>query len=312
MRTKSTATELVLACLVCLLAAPALAAEEAAAEDGWSGVVTPRFILFDFSGGAGDERAHFLERYQLRYGLAGDDRSGLDFDLDLDLTYSKGPRDLFTLERRGEGKYNNHTDGRFNAEKVAVTGYYSRYRSATGGIGFLYNPNQAPGGTDPTYNTPPQTNSGYVSRFNDDSGRTVYESGRETFGLGLRLKPALVGEIATVELRHDGYQRDGNRFSPWIAGGSDFSGPARQLERWRGFDQPVDETLGQLSLAFTLSPGGLFELAYVGASEDFDNQARSFTIGDFAALLSPGHAVAGTNGTKPLHFVPDATLTTHS
>lgn len=310
MRTRTTVNELILACLFGLVAGPALGAE-AAAPAGWSGVITPKFFLFDYSGGAGVDRIHFLERYQVRDGLAGDDRSGIDLDLDLDLSYSNDAREIFALERRTEGRDNHGARGRFNAEKLAISGYYSRYRSATGGIDFLYSPGQAPGGTDPSYNTPPQTGSGYFARFNDDSGRTAYTVDRTAFGATARLKPSLLGDVASVDLSYDGYQRDGSRLAPWVAGGSDLAGPQVQLQRWRGYAQPVDETMGRLALSFTLSPGGLFQLAYDGAVEEFDSQARAFTIGDFAAFLPAGNTVAGTNGTKPLHFVPDSTLTTH-
>ncbi len=310
MRSKITAAAFGLACLMLTYTGATLAQE--APDAGWSGVLTPKLLYFDYSGGPEAGFNHFLERYQVRDGLAGDERSGLELDLDLALTYAKGARDLFTLERRGEGLYNNVTRGRFNGEKVAVSGYYSRYRSASGGIGYLYSPNQVPGGTDPSYNSPAQTNSGYFARFNDNSDRTSYTSDRTVFGAGVRLKPALLGDIAAVELRYDGYQRDGNRFAPWIAGGSDFAGSQVQLQRWRGFDQPIDESVGKVSLGFTLSPGGLFQLAYAGAIEEFDNQARSFTMGDFASTLPAGNTVGGTNGTKPLHFVPDSKLSTHT
>ena len=307
MKKHTMATGQTLVCLVLLPVASAFAAEGA-----WTGTVTPKLLYFDFSGGPGEGRNHFLERYQVRDGLTGDERSGLDLDLDLDLTYSNGTRDLFTLDRRGDGKYNNVTRGRFNAEQVAVSGYFSRYRSALGGIDYLYNPNLVPGGTDPSYNTPPQTGSGYLARFNDDSDRSTYTSDRTAFGAGVRLKPSLLGGVAAIDLRYDSYQRDGNRFTPWMAGGSDFAGPNVQLQRWRGFDQPIDERMGKLSLGFTTSPGGWFQLAYSGAVEEFDSQARAFTIGDFAPFLPPGNTVGGTNGTKALHFVPDSKLTTHN
>lgn len=309
MRFKITAATLGLACL--LLPFTGAIHAQGAPEAGWTGDLTPKLLYFDYAGGPGEGWNHFLERYQVRDGVSGDQRSGLDLDLDLDLTYSKGARDLFTLDRRGDGQYNNFTLGRFNAENVAVSGYYRRYRSATGGLDFLYSPNQAPGGTDPSYNSPSQTNSGYVARFNDDSDRTAYTSDRTNFGVGVQLKPALLGDIASIALNYEGYQRDGNRFAPWIAGGSDFTGPQVQLQRWRGFDQPIDESVGKVALDFTLSPGGTFNLAYAGAIEEFDNQARSFTIGDFASALPPTNAVGGTNGTKPLHFAPDSKLSTH-
>ena len=116
----------------------------------------------------------------------------------------------------------------------------------------------------PSYNSPPQTNSGYFARFNDNSERSAYTSDRTNFGVGVKLKPALLGDIAAIDLNYEGYQRDGNRFSPWIAGGSDFTGSQVQLQRWRGFDQPIDESVGKVALDLTLSPGGSFNFAYAG------------------------------------------------
>jgi hypothetical protein len=303
MKTKTGAT-LIFASLVCLLAGPNLAADDAS-EDGLSGVITPKLFLLDRSS---DDQPRFLERYRIREGLGGEDAY---LDLDLNLTY-EASRGVFTLEHTGEGTYSRRGDARFNTDSVSIFGNYSRYRSAIGSIGFLFSPGQAPGGTDPSYNTPPQTGSGYFAHFNDDSGRSIYEIDRTAYVAGVRLKPSLLGDLAAVELRYDGYTRDGHRFAPWMAGGSDFTGPQVQLQRWRGFDQPVDETMNDLSLNVTFSPGGRFQLAYDGSVERFDNHARSFTIGDFAALLPPENGVGGTNGTKPVHFVPDSTLANHA
>ncbi|MGZ8866834.1 MAG: MtrB/PioB family outer membrane beta-barrel protein [Thermoanaerobaculia bacterium] len=305
MRTRRTAATILFASLICLLAGPSLIAEDAG-EDGWSGLITPK--LFLLSRPSGDE-TRFLERYQIREGLGGDE---VYLDLDLNLTYRDGDRNIFTLEQTGDGTYNRRGRARFNADKVSVFGSYAQYRSATGSLGFLYSPGQAPGGTDPSYNTPAQTGSGYFAQFNDDSGRSIYEIDRTNYGVGIRLKPSLLGGLAAVDLRYEGYERDGNRFAPWIAGGSDFTGPLVQLQRWRGFDQPVDEAMGDLSLSVTLSPGQSLQLAYEGSVESFDSKAHSFTMGDFAGQLPSGNAIGGTNGTKPLHFVPDTTLTNHA
>ena len=99
MRSKITAAVFGLACLTLPFASATFAQETS--DAGWTGDLTPKLLYFDYSGGPGEGWNHFLERYQVRDGVSGDQRSGLDIDLDLDLTYSKGSRDLFTLDRRG-------------------------------------------------------------------------------------------------------------------------------------------------------------------------------------------------------------------
>ena len=88
-----------------------------------------------------------------------------------------------------------------------------------------------------------------------------------------------------------------------MLGGSDVTGTApRVLQRWRGFDMPVDEKMNRYTLNLTGAPGG-FQIAYEGALEKFDNKARNYTIADFAPL-SPFIV----SSDKPIHFVPDSTL----
>jgi len=270
-----------------------------------SGEITPKLYLFDYHKGFGTDRTQFLERYNTQKG--GDTRSGGYLDADLDVVVTDPKRDVFVLERKGFGAYNHRGYLRGDTDRLGLTGYYSHFRSATGGFGFNYNPNLVTGGTDPTYNVPANTNSGYVAQFNNDSpGQNLYKVDRSTYGAGLALKPQLFGTTATAALGYDGYKRDGNRFATYVAGGSDVTGgAARVLQRWRGFDMPVDERMNRYTLKLGGAPGG-FALAYEGSLEKFDNKARDVLMGDFAANFAGFFQAA--SATKPVHFVPDSTL----
>ena len=270
-----------------------------------SGEITPKLYLFDYHKGFGTDRTQFLERYNTQKG--GDTRSGGYLDADLDVVVTDPKRDVFVLERKGFGAYNHRGYLRGDTDRLGLTGYYSHFRSATGGFGFNYNPNLVTGGTDPSYNVPANTSSGFVAQFNNDSpGQNLYKVDRSTYGAGLALKPQLFGTTATAALGYDGYKRDGNRFATYVAGGSDVTGgAARVLQRWRGFDMPVDERMNRYTLKLAGAPSG-FALAYEGSLEKFDNKAREFQMGDFAANFAGFFQAA--SATKPVHFVPDSTL----
>jgi len=269
MNTK-TQTNAVLAAVMSLAVLPL----HANAQDATvvSGEITPKLYLFDYHKGFGTDRTQFLERYNYQKG--SDNRSGAYLDADLSVLVSDARRDVFVLERKGFGGYNHRGYLRGDTDRLGLTGYYSHFRSATGGFGFNYNPNLVTGGTDPTYNVPANTNSGYVARFNNDSpGQNLYKIDRTTYGVGLALKPQLFGTTATGALAYDGYKRDGNRFGTYVAGGSDVTGgAARVLQRWRGFDMPVDERMNRYTLKLAGAPGG-FVVSYEGALEKFDNKA---------------------------------------
>ncbi|MBU1396110.1 MAG: MtrB/PioB family outer membrane beta-barrel protein, partial [Gammaproteobacteria bacterium] len=71
-----------------------------------------------------------------------------------------------------------------------------------------------------------------------------------------------------------------------------------------------EEKMNKLSVNLTASPGGLFQLSYDGSYETFDNHARNYLMGDFAANFGGFFNAASAN--KDLHFVPDSTLMTHA
>ncbi len=315
MRLRTTCLKTILlpcAVLLGFLSVPALAEEGAA--PGFSGEITPKLFLFDYTGGAGDNRAHFLERYDYQKGWGGDNDSGIYLDPDLDLAYDSGMREIFTLDRRGNGPSNHAGHTRLNANKLGVDGYYSHYRSATNGIEYLFSPNQVSGGVDANYMVPAtNTNSGYVAQFNNDSpGQSRYEIGRTTYGAGIDFKKALLLDAGSVALDYDGYNREGNRFFTYVLGGSDVNtgSATRALYRWRGFDQPVDQNMDRGSVNFTASPGDLFQFSYDGSLEKFDNEAKDFKHSDIPFPAGQTYNPA-SDATRPLGFVPDSTLLTN-
>ncbi|MGA9163925.1 MAG: hypothetical protein WBZ31_05665, partial [Thiobacillus sp.] len=133
--------------------AEAPSAEPAAAEAPAAGatitttVITPRLFAFNYFDGVGEDQTSFLERYNYLESFSGDTRSGVFADFDLDVTANNGERDLFVFERRGFGQYNNRNEARYGNDALNVYGTYSRFRSATGGIDYLFSPGQVAGGT---------------------------------------------------------------------------------------------------------------------------------------------------------------------
>jgi hypothetical protein len=275
-----------------------------------SGEVTPKFYYFDYFKGSDSNSTQFLERYNYQRGWGDDNRGGAYLDADFNIVARNDQREVFSLEREGFGSYNQRGKLKADGDVWGVTGYYSNFRTSTGGLSYLYSPNQVPGGTDSTYYFPAatNTNSGYVAQFNDDTGgQRQYSVDRTTYGLGFKLKPTLFGSDGSyAAINYDGYQRDGNRLASYVAGGSDVTGAnARVLERWRGYNQAIEENMNRLRLNVGAAPGG-FSVAYEGMLEKFDNTARNNLMGDFATGFSGFLAAGSVN--KPLHFVPDSTL----
>ncbi|MCM2308929.1 MAG: MtrB/PioB family outer membrane beta-barrel protein [Sulfuritalea sp.] len=280
--------------------APLHAAEGAV----FTGEATAKLYSFDYFKGAGTNSTQFLERYNYQQGMGGDQRGGSYLDLDLSIVGRNAQRNVFELERQGFGAHNHRGTVKANSDTLGFSGYYTNFRSATGGLSFRYNPNAVAGGTDPTY---VNANSGYVALFNNDSpGQTLYKIDRTTYGLGLALKPLLFGNSLAAAINYDGYKRDGNRFASYVTGGGDITGAI--TTRWRGFDLPIDERMNRYTVSLNGAPGG-FNLGYEGSIEKFDNKARNFGMADFASatfLLSAG------GRTRPLHFVPDSTLVSNN
>lgn len=287
-----------------------------------SGEVTPKIYAFDYFKGAGTDSTQFLERYNVQKGTGSDRRDGAYLDLDLDVVANDGRRDVFSLEWKGFGSNNRRGTLKADSDALGLTGYYTGYRSATGGMDYLYSPGVVDAvfgvgtGTAPAYSSlggPVNTQTGYVGQFNNDSpGQTLFSVDRDTYGLGLALKPSLFGTRTSAALNFDGYKRDGNRFASYVLGGSNVTngGGADDgtRQRWRGFSKPVDEKMNRYTLSLTGAPGG-FTVAYEGALEKFDNRAAGLAISDIVALAPAGLVNTSIN---PIHFIPDSTLVTNN
>lgn len=300
----------ILPCMTVL--ALALAQAHAAESTGTtvSGEITPKVYYFNYTGGPGAGLTPYLQSYSGQESWSGNRDNGFYADLDLSLTLAGEQGDILTLERQGFGLDNHRGSLRGGSSSVGFSGYYSHYRSNSGGVDYVNHPGTVDNPNDPLYTS---TNSGMVSKFSDDGlGQTNYHTERTRYGVGVKFKPDLLGKGTSLALNFDGYNRDGNKFATWVAGGGDFAGPSFQFERWRGYDKPVDEKMGRMSLNFTASPAGMFQFSYDGSYEKFDNQARTFKIGDFASFLPTGVTVNAGSVDTPLHFIPDSTLMTHA
>jgi len=302
----------------------ALAMSQAYAADSAgatvTGEVTPKLYVFNYTGGPGDGLTPYLQSNGGQQGWDGDRESGVYADLDLDLAVSGENGDILTLERQGFGLDNHRGSIRGGSRSVGASGYYSHYRSNSHGVDYVNRPGTADNPVDPNYLA---QSSGFLRQFNDDSHPDAsYHTERTRYGVGVKFKPGLLGKGTSLALNFDGYNRDGNKFATWVAGNSDFGGnaigpgvhdPNRVPERWRGYDKPVDEKMGRMSLNFTASPAGMFQFAYDGSYEKFNNQARTVLLGDFAPQVAAANGVVGTGSQDwPLHFYPDSTLMTHA
>ncbi len=300
----NTNKRLVLAALISAVIGQAQAQSTTATNSSDEFLYTGYFAASLFYYNYNDSR-DFLQRYNYREGYGDNNSSGFYADASFRVVGSNSERDVFVLERDGFGIYNNRNRARYDSDNIGVTGYYNSYRSATGTLGYQYNPSRVPGGVDRSYFFPAgtNTNSGYVAQFNNDSDRSNYRIDRDTYGAGLKFKPALFNDAAALGLKYDGYSREGDRFSSYVLGGSNVTGGAsRVLQRWRGFDNPVNEEMNRATISASGSPND-FHLSYEGSVEKFNNQASEVQISDFS-YNSP----ALVPSPNPLFFTPDSTL----
>ena len=283
-----------------------------------SGELAPSLFYFDYFKGPGEEKTHFLERYDYKKGFSGDRRSDFYLDVDINLKVEDNNRDLLVIEREGFGLYNQRGRLKINTDKIGFYSSYSYFRTATGGIDYLYSPNQITGGTDIAY--PLENNAGYVRQFNDDSNQTLYKISRTNYAAGFYLKPSLFGNIGSISVDYDGYTRKGNQFAEYILGGSDLQGTNFVLQRWRAYDRQINENNNSASLDLNISPQDLFVFTYDLTVEKFQNNAKETTLGDIALLngwpfVDPGDGSIFVNGIAraniPLHFIPDTSMIRH-
>lgn len=302
-----------------LAVSPVGAEEENGGGVSVVGEITPKLYVFDYFDAYGDDQVQFWEQYNWQQGFLGDRRTDFYLDADLNLVISGPERDYFQLERQGFGVYNHRGRLQADTDEFGFRGFYRHFRSGTGGFNYLYNPNAVEGGTDPSYFFPAQTNanSGYVAQFNDDANRSIYTVDRTTFGAGVLIKPPLLGDMASLGVGYDGYRRQGGKFQTYVLGAGDVAQegtnaliPQRALQRWRGFNQEVDEDMNRVTFKLAASPFDQFQFAYDLALEQFDNQARAYTHAD---IVFPEGFQYNTDAdsTRPLGFVPDSTLITH-
>jgi len=280
---------------------------------GFMGTLAPKLSIYEYAGGGNGANTRFLQRYDYQKGWSDRSASGAYLDLDLDLSYSNGA-DSFSVVRHGYGLYTHSGVARVDSETMNVSAFYSQYRSASVGLDYRNRADNVTGGTDPAYNSPANTNVGYVARFNDDSNGSFLRLDRSNYGVGMKSKSGPQRDIPSFSVKHEGYRRTGNTYATWIAGGSDFGGANPQNQRWRGYDKAINETMGRTSANFTASPLNWFQLAYDMSFEKFENQAKDYTMQDFAAaaFADAGNTMTAANGRKPLHFIQDSALNSHS
>jgi hypothetical protein len=277
------------------LTALAAAMGQAYAEDGnttVSGVITPKAGYFNASG----NQPTWVQSNGGQKSWSGDRDNGSYGDFDLELNIGN----VLSIEREGFGADNHR--GKLNGgnEAFGIKGYYSHFRTNSNGLDYPNRPGTANNPVDPNYLV---NNSGYIRQFNDDSPAGAdFHVERTRYGLMAKLKPGLLGKDTSLSLGFDGYTRDGSKFASWVAGGSD--GFTIPTGRWRGYEKKIDEKMGRLSLNFTTSPGGLFQMAYDGSIEKFDDEARTALMGDFGTV--------NASANKSLHFAPDTTLISHA
>lgn len=288
-------------------------AEAQSPAGSFSGTLSPRLSVYEYVGGGNASDTRFLQRYDYQKGWSDRGVSGAYLDLDLDFSYSNG-KDSLSVSRKGYGLYTHSGAARMDSETMSVSAFYSQYRSASVGLDYRNRADNVTGGTDPGYNSPANTNVGYLARFNDDSSGSFLRIDRSNYGVGMKSKSGPLRDIPSLSVRHEGYRRTGNTYATWIAGGSDFGGANPQNQRWRGYDKAVNETMGRTSANFTASPLNWFQLAYDMSFEKFENQAKDYTMQDFAAaaFADAGNTMTAANGRKPLHFIQDSTLNSHS
>lgn len=284
-----------------------------------TGDITPKLYAFDYFDGVGADRTSFLERYRAQRGWSGDSRSGVYMDLDFNVKFQPDDKRTLNAKRWGEGQYRHGGNAAWDTERIRFSADYNYFRRSTGGIDYLFSPLLVPGGTDPGYYPvgSTNTNSGYAAQFNEDTSRTLYHVSRFAYGLGFMIKPGVLGEKTTVTFNYTGYLRYGQRRATYALGGSDVQKapvpPTTNyvLQRWRGFSQNVDENMNRLAWGLTASPKDVFNLMYSGAVEKFDNRARDYTHRDIP-LVAPFFYNPNADQSRPLGFIPDSTLLTHT
>lgn len=284
--------------------------------------ITPKLYYFNQTNGFNKDWVQFLERYDYREPSFGGDRgNGLIADVDLNLVYADAKRDILVLERSGFGENNQRTNLKADSDSIKFKAYNSIYTSATGGIGFLYNPDKVVGGTDPLYAASGPGESQHVATFTYDSLDTIYSVKRNSNGASVEFKPAVFDGNGAVVVSFDGYTRRGNRVANYeLPGALLTGGSAAEPLQWRGYSQPIDERSNRFAVNMSLTPRDLFNLNYELSIDKFQNNASPLTLASVANSMginfSSGNPHFNTSTVAdplmPLNFVADSSLISNS
>ena len=276
------------------------------------GFVTPKVAYFNNSGNSA-----YLNRYDyLEESFGSNARNGFIFDLDFSLIYGDEAQNYMLLEREGFGQNNQRMRLEGNSRSAKLNAYYSVFTSATGTLGYFYNPDQVVGGTDPNYANPllnPVGESQHVGYFNNDSpGTTDYQIKRTSYGGSVLIRPAAFNERASVELDFDGYKRDGNQVSNYVLDNYSLAGTNLQKEQnqWRGYANQVKDQANRMTYNFSFTPWDDLLVNYEFAMGKYQNSAPVTTFNTVSQWAAPSlqfdTGVVDLN--TPLFFTPDSTL----
>ncbi|MDZ4347946.1 MAG: hypothetical protein U1A22_00165 [Xanthomonadaceae bacterium] len=292
------------------------AATTTTSETRTTGEITTKLYVFDYFSGFGEDRTQFVERYNYQKGFSGDRRSDFFVDADFRLKVVDDDRELLSIERLGFGRHNQRGTLEANRETFGIEAYYSQFRSATGGLDWLFSPNQVPGGTELAAFFPAQTNtnSGFLAQFNDDSGRTRFDVKRVSYGAAVKIKPVVFEDRGSIKVGYDGYQRTGNQLTSFVLGGGDIreagtnaQTSGRVLQRWRGINQDIDESVNRFKLTLAGTPGNKLVLAYDFSWDKFNNNGTDLIHSDVVPFLgSEWQYNTGGDATRPLGFAPES------
>ena len=265
-------------------------------------VITPRLFAFDYFKSGNENLPQYLERYDYREALNGNNnRSGAYADLDFSLNMNDGDRDVFVIERLGFGEHNHRGMARFDDDEITLSGSYNHYRSATGGIDYLYSPAVVPGADIATYpgTVPPNSYAGNLP-FSNGSTTTDYHIDRTSYAAGFKMKPSLLGGSVSLDVNYEGYMREGNQLAPAIF----MTGQGSPtVKSWNGVNLAIDERMNKFGFTLSASPNKLFDVAYDISMEKFTNQAADLTRAD---IVGPGPGLK--QNVSPFYFVPDTSL----
>jgi hypothetical protein len=272
--------------------------------------------FYDFSDDFKDSRNHFLEQYTSYRGYFGDDLDKFFYDLsslDIHVIRDRENTNLLNLQHRSLNYRNQRNSFIYDLDGVRLDGKLGFYRSNTLEIVPV---------ADSSYGGATNDESGYASQFNDDSGdfKRFYKQ-RLPYSLGMSIKPSSLGMenggwLEQINLKYDGYIRDGERFSTYVlSGSSDVTGAAnsvvRAKRRWRGLKQEIDERVDRFTTAFVFIPEEKTVINLDFTYEHFINEAKETTLADISRISGIPLTTGATEGfnaassTKSIMYVPD-------